>query len=131
MTNKDIYTHPLPPSSLSLSFSSTPRSNLLLNNLPGLLLIHLKHNLMHLPLLEILIRLRRILQLHRLAAQESDLLLLLHEELEGGLEDRAYGAAAEGGGDIFAVHEEAVDFPFLGTATQVSRARAAVLPEEG
>ena len=70
---------------------------------------------MHLPLLKILITLGRLLQRFRHTAQESDFLLLLDEEFEGVFEDGADGAAAEGHGDVFAVEEEAVDFPFFGT----------------
>ena len=60
------------------------------------------------------IGLRRLLQGHGLAAEERDLLLLLHQELQRGLEDGPYGTAAEGHGDVLAVQLQAVDFPFFG-----------------
>ena len=102
------------PVSPPIKATLSPRGNVL----PGFLITHLKHNLLHLPLLEILVRLWSLLQRHRLAAQEGHLLLLLHEEFEGVFEDAPHGAAAEGHGDVFAVEEEAVDFPFFGAEMQ-------------
>lgn len=76
--------------------------------------LHLKDYLLHLPRLEILIRLRGILERHRLSTQESDLLLLLHEKFESVLENAADGTAAECHSDVLSVEEEAVDFPLFG-----------------
>lgn len=100
-----IYTSKLPPF-LNLRL----RRNLL----PRLLTTHLEHNLLHLPRLEVLVRLRRLLQRHRLATQEGHLLLLLHEDLEGVFEDATDGAAAKRHRHVLAVQHEAVDFPLFG-----------------
>lgn len=100
------------PSNEELPFQS------LLRKLPNILsrftLVHLEDRLVDLASLEIFVRLRSFFELHRSTAQPSDLLLLLYEQLEGVFEDAADGAPAEGSGDVFAVEEEAVDFPRFG-----------------
>ena len=63
---------------------------------------------------DVLVRLGRLLELHRLAAKEGDFLLLLDEKSKGVFEDAANGAATERGGNVLTIHEETVDFPLLG-----------------
>jgi len=65
--------------------------------------------------------LRSFFKRSRGTAKESEFLLLLDEKFEGVFENRSDGAATESCGDILSVEEQAIDFPFLGTTTSVSK----------
>src|ERR1700761_5722494 len=100
--------HPGPAGPNSGRLLRVISSDLIRHRLPSLLARHLKDDLVDLPGLKVLISLRRILQRHRPATQERDLLLLFDEHRERVFKDAAHGAPSKCHGDVLAVAQQAV-----------------------